>query len=70
MSYTIEKEIPFPGRREKTGMSNTMRLLEVGDSFLASTKESRTAYALSRYLKMKITIRPVGDGKSRIWRTA
>ena len=67
----IEKGIPIPKSRGKL-VTQQMEAMEVGDSFECSTVR---AYALvgyaNRHLKgLRFTSRKVGEGKSRVWRTA
>jgi len=60
----IEKGVPIPGRFPFGQM-------EVGDSFVITTKRSTAAVAARRYgdkHKMKFVTRKMDNGAIRIWR--
>jgi hypothetical protein len=66
MKITIEKNIPIPPKR--TGLIHQLRVMLVGDSFLA---EPKIRPDISRYAQragIKLCTRKEG-GQIRIWRT-
>lgn len=65
----IEKNIPIPVSRTKTGITAIFRQMEVGDSvWIESEKINPTnAYTLAKHTKIKIVTRQEGNGR-RIWR--
>jgi hypothetical protein len=74
MDYYIEKGIPIPAKTNaRTGIASVMRSLDVGDSFLSTTKVNRITSAISyvsRTKGMKFCIRKVGDLTYRVWRVS
>jgi hypothetical protein len=61
----IDKDVPIPSRFPFAQM-------EVGDSFVITTKRSTAAVAARRYgdkHKMKFVTRKMPDGTIRCWRT-
>ena len=71
-TYQIETGIPIPpDGRTKTGLSSTLRNLEVGQSFVVQdikTASSAISYARQR-LGRKLVVRSLGGGAARVWRT-
>lgn len=67
----IQKAIPIPPARHRSGICKAMREMAVGDSFLHPTaKTSSAASNWFTYLKpRKFTARMTGEGV-RIWRIA
>lgn len=66
----IEKGIPIPPRR-KSGMTEVLRALEVGDSVLLMTTYSSVGgivYLARAGTEKKFVTRTEGDG-IRVWRT-
>jgi hypothetical protein len=65
----IEKNVPVPEHKNQY----PMRYMAVGDSFVRSYGDYRSAYDsmrnLARYYGMKVVIRREGD-MMRVWRTA
>lgn len=71
MEYKIEKGIPIPSTG-KTGMTETLRAMEVGDSVLFSQYKipSEIGGAITVRLKAegKMFIRRAVEGGVRVWR--
>ena len=69
--YKIEKNVPMPtARRYAKGMTDAIRRMEVGDSFVIEKAKRRSAYAIAWSLgDRKISVREV-DGPYRVWRIA
>jgi hypothetical protein len=68
----IVKGIPIPGGVYKRGhglVRETLRAMQVGDSFLASKTQACKASGIAKQLGMEVTTRAAGDGKRRVWRT-
>lgn len=68
MNIVIEKGVPLP-IRSTVGLSECLKALEVGDSFVLpdpSTRNSLSTYA-SR-VGIKITVHKERDGSVRVWR--
>lgn len=70
----IDKDMPLPPRPVrhswKVGLAETVRRLEVGDSFVYSNPASAVVAARRVGMSIKLEARPIGDGRYRIWRTA
>jgi len=70
VTFKIEKGVPIPGQHNNRGMAQTLRLLEIGDSFVAPGKNSsirsNMAY-IARRTGRKFVARQEGEGV-RIWR--
>ena len=69
--YEIEKNVPMPtGRGYAKGMTDAIRRMEVGDSFVIEKLKRRSAYVAAKRLgDRKISVREV-DGAYRVWRIA
>lgn len=69
-AYKIERGIPIPPKGgERTGLTATLRALDVGDSFLiANEKERLRALHFASRAGVKIATRKV-EGGIRVWRT-
>jgi hypothetical protein len=69
MNLKIEKGVPLP--TVNTGLTATIRILEIGDSFLiplSATARSNVAVTAKR-IGVKVVTRKDGDN-IRVWRTA
>jgi len=68
--FKIEKGVPIPGQYNNRGMAKTLRVMEIGDSFVAPGKNSsirsNMAY-ITRRTGRKFVARQDGEGV-RIWR--
>lgn len=64
--------IPAPSKRNLPGITQTMRDLAVGDSFVIPKEAAANGglYAVAGYVGIKITRKTNPDGSCRIWRTA
>ena len=65
----IEKEIPIPSRKGRTGFTALVRQMTIGDSVLVTPKQAASIVAAISREKGKCARRTEGD-KIRIWRTA
>lgn len=71
---SIEKGVPLlPKLHKYAGISDTLRKMEPGDSFVLERDDSnrrayRGVHATAARLGVKITVRSQGDGTYRIWR--
>lgn len=66
----IEKGVPIPDNRIKTGLYPALRSMDVGDSvFIAGAKKNVATAAFSKHRPRTFTLRKV-EGGIRIWRTA
>jgi hypothetical protein len=65
----IEKNIPIPSKN-KTGMTNILKSMEIGDSFLGDMKKVVSAQNCASQSAMKVSYRKQESGTFRIWRTA
>lgn len=64
----IEKNIPIPPLYPKrTGLSKTLKSMEVGDSILLTADEIISLTRVSKDAGVKVTRRMEGD-KYRVWR--
>ena len=64
----IEQGVPLPPQR-KTGLTQALRRLNVGDSFLWPTDGVSGLHISSLRLGVTVVRRSVGNGMSRVWRT-
>lgn len=75
MDIEIEKDIPIPRKRRITGITETMRIMEIGDSFvypshrLSSVTGTATAVRKERP-EFRITTRKINDAEVRVWRVS
>ena len=66
----IDKHIPIPDGRTKSGNAPIARQMKVGDSVNVPSQEARNSlYSYLRALGCKATTRKLKDGTYRIWRT-
>lgn len=67
----IEKAVPVPGEGERggrTGATDILRRLEVGDSVVIPGLMVASWRQLARRLGMRVRVRSVGGGEARFWR--
>ena len=67
----IDKNIPLPQKkngRKISEIGQTVRALQVGDSFECTKGQMKTAMALQWKIPVDLTSRHLGDGKYRVWR--
>lgn len=62
----IDSDIPLPASRKEQGVTATLRLLKVGDSFL-STASRNALYSCAHVIGIKLSIRKTPEGL-RVWR--
>ena len=69
--YKIEKNVPMPTARGYTkGLTDALRRMEVGDSFVIEKAKRQSVYGTAKRLgDRKISVREV-DGAYRVWRIA
>ena len=69
--YEIEKNVPMPTHRGYAkGMTDAIRRMEVGDSFVIEKANRQSVYAVAwRLGDRKFSVREV-DGAYRVWRIA
>ena len=69
--YKIEKNVPMPtARGYAKGLTDAIRRMEVGDSFVIEKLKRQSVYGTaSRLGDRKISVREV-DGAYRVWRIA
>lgn len=66
----IQKGIPVPGKKNGTDEKWPLSQLEVGDSFFAKgVLNPGCFYTRAQKLKIKISIRRIGQTGVRVWRT-
>lgn len=70
MEIKIEKGIPLPAGKRRTGLAHSLRNMVAGDSFLFPEIKRNTVYATARANKIKVSVIAVGDGQVRVWRVA
>lgn len=69
MPIIIEKDIPYTPRRRSSELVDTMRMMEVDDSFLFQEAERNRVPSTARRLRpKKFSARKDGDGYVRVWR--
>ena len=74
MAMKIEKGIPIPAKNSRgySGLSETLRLMDVGDSVLVPNSFKypvRVASRVGQTTNRKFTTRSTPEGR-RVWRTA
>jgi len=65
----IEKGIEIPTIRNKTGITETLRKMQIGDS-IAITARHCDIYIPAKRIGIKVTIRAISRTELRVWRTA
>lgn len=65
----IEKGIPMPKAR-KTGITDLLRSMQVGDSVLVTKKDARSMLVINKRVEIKIATRKVSETEMRVWRIA
>tara|TARA_R100001129_G_C5093594_1_gene182052 strand:+ start:114 stop:362 length:249 start_codon:yes stop_codon:yes gene_type:complete len=70
--YEVEKNIPITNPKDRTGKTNFLRNLSVGDSFVISENDKKTErtnwHVFAKRLGMKIVTRTLNnDQEIRIW---
>jgi LEA14-like dessication related protein len=69
MNFKIESGIPIPeNSRSKTGLTDTMGKLKVGQSFVCDCTAGAVSTVAKR-LRMHVTTKLI-NGKRRIWRVS
>lgn len=66
----IDKGVPFPTPR-KTDVTETLRALQVGDSFVLDRRDASYRGSLTTQAKrvgIKVATRAEGDKSLRVWR--
>lgn len=68
--YEIEKNVPMPTGGYAKGLTDAIRRMEVGDSFVIEKLKRQSAYMAAKRLgDRKISVWEV-DGAYRVWRIA
>ena len=69
---TIEKGVPMPVENsKKSGITNTLRSMVVGDSFEVSSVNRNfpsSAHATAKLAHIKVAVRKTGPDTYRVWR--
>lgn len=66
MSIKIESGVPMPSKNTG-GMSQTMRQMKVGDSFVLPSVKRPSVHTCARNAGIKVAMR-TADGITRVWR--
>lgn len=69
-SIKIEKGVPLPARGKANGMTDALRQMAIGDSFVVPLKSRGSALAIAQRLAVKVASRQEGKQNVRVWRTA
>ena len=64
MDIKIEKNIPMPG----DPISQVLRLLDVGDSFVIAVDRRNACSTSARNIGIKVRTKKHCDGQIRVWR--
>jgi hypothetical protein len=70
--FVIEKNVSIPKQgKRNVGLTDTLRALEVGDSFVINTKATTRvqAYTAAKRIGITIRTRTTDDDKVRVWRS-
>jgi hypothetical protein len=71
MKIKIDHDIPIPPKRDGWGrLTETMKSLKVGDSFVVDDKLKTSIYSSAKGVGFKVAIRRLGEGRWRVWRIA
>lgn len=72
-NLTIQKDVPVPTEPyfRETGLSATMRQMEIGDSIVLPFSSKGAAQQTAGKLKIKVMVRPLDSTKTqiRVWKT-
>lgn len=71
VKFQIEKDIPIPKQgKRNVGLTDTMRALEIGDSFVITTKATSRVQVYTAATRLGITVRTraTDEDKLRVWR--
>lgn len=66
----IVKGIPVPKPRYCLVLTNTLKKLQVGECFLADSKQKNHVHDRAKPLGIKVVMRKVESDKWRVWRIA
>lgn len=66
-TLTINKNVPIPPIR--TGLTHTLRAMDVGDSFVVPVKKRVNVVAVARQADITIITRAEGQKLVRVWKT-
>jgi ribosomal protein L13E len=66
--FKIEKGIPIAPAKSRTGLTATLRKLEIGDSFHAPVIAQAGLSSLAKRIGITVASRRDGEGGVRIWR--
>jgi hypothetical protein len=64
----IEHGVPLPEESQATGITGTLRQMEIGDSIVVNYSKSQGIASIAQRIGIKITRRKIKDGWYRIWR--
>jgi hypothetical protein len=65
--YTIEKNVPLPEVKTQKAF---LQSLEIGDSFVANTRDLRQMQGNSKNYGIKILTKKIDNNYTRAWRIA
>ena len=69
--YKVEKNIPITHQKDRTGKTNFLRNLSVGDSFVVSENHKKSErnnwHVFAKRLGIKIVTRTTNEGAIIIW---
>lgn len=68
-TYEIRKDLPIPeSRLRRTGLSDTIRRMECGDSITVPARQRLGVHACARSVGAKVKTRSNRDGTVTVWR--
>jgi hypothetical protein len=70
MRIVIEKNIPLEPKTKTTGLTASVKLMEVGDSFVAPKDSQAIMYQTFNAIGYKCAVRTISDDQIRVWRKA
>jgi len=70
ITIAIEHDVPLPPKRNRIGVTDAVRKMKIGDSFLATQRQRNAAFAAAHGLGVKLTSRRMNDelDQIRVWR--
>lgn len=71
MAIKVETDVPMPshGNAKPSGLSETLRTMQVGHSFIYDTGRVCNVYNTARRLGVRVVLRKEGDAH-RVWKKA
>lgn len=66
----IEKNVPMPAPYSRSGLTGTLREMEIGDSIVIPRIRQTNVSTAANTLRRKYSTRKIDDQTIRVWRVA